>query len=1227
MTPVLELTFREVGGSPWEGRASVRFQGEPSEPFAVREGISGDQRKDIRWYVEEYMDFPEGGNATRAERIERELADYGWDLWQGLQGGGQGAVLQQWLGAVQLSGSGRLELRAADPRDEIAFRSPWELMREGNTTSGAGTLLHQLNVDVVRRVTANLPRLKLADTSDGLRVLTIVCRPDDAGFLDPRYAPEAILEALDDRPEVSVDFCRPGTLAVLTDVMQRAADDGKPYHVVHFDGHGTYLTTEGGVGVLCFEKADGQMDLVRATRFGDLMARFRVPLVVLEACRTSAKFFAHDTLASALLRQGVGTVVAMSHSVHIDMTRLLMEGFYGAIARGQPLGPALQAGRNQVLASPSRRMGAGPDAPQVELEDWFVPQLYQGGEDPVLLSKKPSRRKAKPAPMCVGFPPAPRAGFQGRGRELHRLERAVLKHPAVVVHAPGGMGKTALAREAAQWWTRTGMFPDGAVFLSFERIASPEALLAALGEALEGVEFHKRDDKEQWLSEQLAKRRMLLVWDNYESALPKFAGGDATPPEYARWAEEWTRGNTRILLTCRDPEVGLDAWPFALGELSLPEGLTLLVRFLERLGIDRQQRQKRGITVEALEPIVEQTAGHPLALELLTPLIKKLGPKPVADELGPLLAAAEQKHPEDRNRSMRASLDFSMRHLSAEARAALPAVALLAGGCMENMGHMVAGLEEEDWLRVREELERTGLVRVDGPLLKPHPVLADAEGLAPSDELAERFIAVILSLCGGFDKLVRTADAKLALGVMAACEVVVRRAIDAALQHSNVQQAAFIADSLKLFLERSGRGGEGARLVAEVHRRAGLDDERELTEVATALARQTAEARAASDAEGAARQLETLLERLDAVESWDTRFQRALTLMTLGEVHDDFRRRPADALDPLRQAAVLFETLEKEGQAGTANRAAALGDLANALGALSRFDEAIEAAEEGLALDKKRGDSLAAARGLGQIASIFAGQGRFQEAEARYAEALETAKTAGDDEFVGTISQHLGIMALDRGRTEEAAAHLRDALAACQRAGNESGQMEVFNSLGTVDGMRGNFEAALAWHEQSLKLATKLGDVNGQATNRTNRAIVLCSRPKRPAIRGLRPRPVGCLPRPSPRNARPYGFMNGWASPPVSPRLTPTWAIDFDRPDNSRRPRRTPKRPWPSVRGSAIRRLGRLLGFSNRSPKSEATRTRPSIGGGRRWPGRRPKSLPGRRRCRRRRSSNYCNSP
>ena len=95
-------------------------------------------------------------------------------------------------------------------------------MRVGGSDGAGGMLLHQLGVTVVRRVNAELPRLQPLDTSAGLRVLAIVCRPEEAGFLDPRYTPEAILTALESRAEVSVDFCRPGTMTALDETLEAA---------------------------------------------------------------------------------------------------------------------------------------------------------------------------------------------------------------------------------------------------------------------------------------------------------------------------------------------------------------------------------------------------------------------------------------------------------------------------------------------------------------------------------------------------------------------------------------------------------------------------------------------------------------------------------------------------------------------------------------------------------------------------------------------------------------------------------------------------------------------------------------------------------------------------------------------------------------------------------------------------------------------------------------------
>ena len=40
---------------------------------------------------------------------------------------------------------------------------------------------------------------------------------------------------------LDLDVLRPATFARLSEVLHAAKDAGRPYHVVHFDGHGTYI--------------------------------------------------------------------------------------------------------------------------------------------------------------------------------------------------------------------------------------------------------------------------------------------------------------------------------------------------------------------------------------------------------------------------------------------------------------------------------------------------------------------------------------------------------------------------------------------------------------------------------------------------------------------------------------------------------------------------------------------------------------------------------------------------------------------------------------------------------------------------------------------------------------------------------------------------------------------------------------------------------------------------
>ncbi len=59
------------------------------------------------------------------------------------------------------------------------------------------------------------------------------------------------------------------------------------------------------------------------------MVRLQVPVVLLEACRSAelSERPVFGSVAPALLKSGVGSVIAFSHSVHIEAARLLVERF------------------------------------------------------------------------------------------------------------------------------------------------------------------------------------------------------------------------------------------------------------------------------------------------------------------------------------------------------------------------------------------------------------------------------------------------------------------------------------------------------------------------------------------------------------------------------------------------------------------------------------------------------------------------------------------------------------------------------------------------------------------------------------------------------------------------------------------------------------------------------------------------------------------------------------
>lgn len=683
--------------------------------------------KEIRWYLEDYSGWPTEVDRLRAERIEQNLEAWGNALRTAVFQGEDGARLWQQF-VDDTSPDKLLTIDATDPR---VLRLPWELLADKSGHIFARRIGVRRRLQEATRMPESKAALPLP-----VRILIVVARPDDAGFISPRADSQALLAALaglGDR--VVTEFLYPPTLAALD---QRLNDETRPpVHVVHFDGHGVYEPSQ-GLGFLLFETEDHKNDFIDATQIGNLLQGTGVPLMVLSACQTSSqeKVNPYDSVAARLIRAGAGSVLAMNYSVMVAATRIFVEAFYGGLAAGLSVGRATDRGRRALMATKLRHTFYRRDEKGNEvkwpfkLRDWFLPALYQQAADPVIFAQSdgavvPRREPAAftNARLPGALPPEPLHGFTGRAWELLKLERELAARAVVIVHGFGGLGKTTLAAEAARWFWRTGRFPGGAAFVSFEHNGSLDQLCSWVGQAVSGDkdwQIGEGDDPVTRVAELLATQPALVILDNFESVI----GSQPVMPQEElaavldavwTWAQAGLKAGSkgsRVLITTRDTHLNDPRYApskncahLELGGLAEQDALELTGNILDSHSIDRER-----VARDDLKALIDHLGGHTLSLYLVLPQLKTYTARQIIDGFEKLLPGFTAGEAKERNESLKVSLEFSLQRLGEATRAALPALAVFQAGALEQLILDITEIDAELWQSARAELEAAALV-------------------------------------------------------------------------------------------------------------------------------------------------------------------------------------------------------------------------------------------------------------------------------------------------------------------------------------------------------------------------------------------------------------------------------------------------------------------------------------------------------------------------------------
>ncbi len=1079
-----------------DGQAAVLWSPENGLAEEVSRGpvewpLDPDSLEELRWYLEDYLLAPFGVWEERGPAVQSRLTQWGAQVFESVFGAGPARFAYE---------------RARDRGLELVFRSaepgllalPWELMRDGAgpVALGAGGVSRSL------RVAGGAGTLEVPGGK--LRVLMVIARPAGTSDVGYQMVARPLLERLDTvRGEVDLTVLRPPEFDSLRRVLKKAAADGEPFHVVHFDGHGIMLgrpaagvgpggrpamMTGPGEGVLAFEKpGGGGSDLVSAAKVAGVLAEAGVPVAVLNACQSGAVGKELEaSVATALLGAGCAAVVAMAYSVYAVAAAEFMAAFYESLFAGASVGQAVTAGRRRLFEHDGRPSPKG-DMP---LADWLVPVHYLRRDvrfpqarttrppaAPSLDAALDQIRATPPAEAIAADPLAPLDGiFVGRDDLFYQLETAARLQHVIVLTGPGGTGKTELAKGFARWWRDTGGVDDPrlVVWHSFEPGIATfglDGVITTIGLQVFGTEFALLDAPQRLnaVRQLLTAYRGLLVWDNFESVreMPDPAG--ATPRldddgcSALKDFLEWVRlhSASTVIITSRASEHWLgEVRRLPVGGLNRIEAADYAGHLLAPYPAAQQQRERR-----SFGDLLDWLDGHPLSMRLTLPRLNTTSAADLLTGLQGTTPLPADDASAGRLSSLGACITYSFTHLTPQTRQLIPAVSLFHGVAdadvlmilsdQEGVPARFANVSRDEWTTALDDAARVSLLtNLGSGMYQIHPALpsylaagwqTDNPASYDADrETSEQALrAACAALCRWLTKQIESGNAALAYAIIRLQRRTLGAMLGHALDHHAWDDAESIVHALDQYWDIRGLSSEANAWADRI-----LD-------ATTELGQDTP-----TDVDAQALWLYTTIERATRQKNAGQpdqagrSYRRVLTYLQ-NQPQTDWTRT---------NIAVLYHQL---------------GMTAQDRG---RLDEADDWYRKSLTIEEKLGNQPDMAITYHQLGMTAQERGRLDDADDWYRKSLTIEEKLGNQPDMAITYHQLGMTAQQRGRLDDADDWYRKSLTIEEKLGNQPGMAITYHQLGMTAEDRGRLDEADDWYRKSLTIKEELGNQPGMAS-------------------------------------------------------------------------------------------------------------------------------------------------
>lgn len=720
---------------------------------------------------------------------------------------------------------------------------------------------------------------------------------------------------------------------------------------------------------------------------------------------------------------------------------------------------------SQELAGLLARALAIPD----ERQEAFV-RFARTGDEAAYLAVT-SLPAASAPERQAGNLPRPLTSFVGRENDVAALVDllAAADTRLVTLIGPPGVGKTRLALAAGH--ATSAAFPDGVWFVPLDDLNDPTHVPDAIMRAL-GARAQPEQTVLAALSAAVRGRRMLLIIDNFEHVLQ-------AAPRITRLLAE--ADGVKALVTSREllNVYGEQACP--VRPLGSEPGAGAQALF-----VDRARSVLPGFRIgddngRLVERVCARLDGIPLAIEMAAAQMRRMSLEQLDARLGDQLIAFATGHRDvpERQRSLRAMLDWSVALLSPDERRVFDLMSVFAGGAtVEALTALCADPRLPGFSGLADGIEGDLAT-----LAEKNLIIADPEsGRSATFALMRQFgreqlaaqgcLSAALSAharyCAGLAQRLRNAADRDGDGQRRYVAGLAREhdnlyaAFEWAIVHEPIT-ALRLATSTGSYQYQTGAWSDNRRWLVTALERAPADAEPALRAHALAKAsficdrlddaaaamRYNREARALAEAAGNTHALADSL-----------RYAANMALK---------QQRYAEGIACAERAAGLADSLGLTVDAATARTI--LGELRLAQNEFKAADQVLESV---LQTRRALGDWRGEAQVLTFLGSSAYQQADYPRARALLAEALDRQRETGDLVNQTVALEALGTVERNSGRYAEAETAFRESMALARRLGNLDAYCAALDSQAALSYMLGRYDVARTEFEQCLRMSASL---------------------------------------------------------------------------------------------------------------------------------------------------------